>query len=170
MTVSIRYPVLILFILTILLSCYLGFSSIQLNNYDKLLHFIMFNILTIEFYFIWNTNYKNLKIINYLTFLICTLFGSILSEFIQNLINSNRIFDVFDILYNLIGSLIGLILSILYSNYKKNQLRNNKIKNRNKYKNIDIINDEGEEEGENVTNNDINDTNDYVNIQMKDLR
>ncbi|KAI5954531.1 hypothetical protein KGF54_002306 [Candida jiufengensis] len=171
--VKVRISVLIAFIITLILAGYLGFSSIQLIH-DKLIHFIIFCILTIEFYFIFDTQFKSLKLVRYLTFFICTIGGSISSEIIQNLINKDRIFDPIDILSNVLGSLLGLILSILYQNYrkslaKKERLKYHKLMNNssNGVEENAVLNDQEDELD--LGNSGRTTPSDYVNIQLKDV-
>ncbi|KAI5962194.1 uncharacterized protein KGF55_003270 [Candida pseudojiufengensis] len=159
--VKIRYSVLF------------GFSSIQIIH-DKIVHFITFGILTIEFYFIFDTQYKSLKLIRYLTFTICTIGGGIISEIIQHFVNQKRIFDPIDIVCNVLGSLLGLILSVLYQNYRKGIAK----KERLRYHKLMNNNPESLEENA-ILNEDTNEVelgsdgrstpSDYVNIQMKDV-
>ncbi|CAK9436907.1 uncharacterized protein LODBEIA_P14290 [Lodderomyces beijingensis] len=116
--VHIRYPVLIVFILTLIGAAYLGFAQIEVVH-DKLLHFVIFCILTVEFYFIFDAQFKSLKIVRYLTVAVCTFGGSISSEVVQKFVNKERVFDPYDILYNIGGSLLGLAICVAHSNYRK---------------------------------------------------
>jgi glycopeptide antibiotics resistance protein len=85
----------------------------------------MFMILTIEFYFIFDTQHKSNRIVRLLTFVICTIGGSITSEIIQGTVNSKRVFDVYDIVYNMVGSLGGIGLCTVYEHWaiKRNRLQ-----------------------------------------------
>lgn len=106
---------------------YLGFALIHLE-YDKVIHFTTFLILTIEFYFIFDT--KNKKLIRIITIVICTCGASIGLELIQHLINSQRIFDIFDILYNVCGSSIGLLIACIVHNWRISKMRQEKQRRR----------------------------------------
>lgn len=108
-------------------AAYLGFALIDIVH-DKLLHFVTFCILTVEFYFIFDTQFKSLKVIRYLTFAICTISGSIFLEVLQHLVNENRTFDVYDILSNILGSTLGLVLCVCYLNYKKGIAKRERLK------------------------------------------
>ncbi|EGW32414.1 uncharacterized protein SPAPADRAFT_153310 [Spathaspora passalidarum NRRL Y-27907] len=123
--VSVRLPVLVLFILTLVGAGYLGFASIHLP-YDKTIHFFTFTILTMEFYLIFNTKHKTSTILRLITFLVCTCGASISSEIIQNVVNPSRVFDVYDILFNMAGSLWGLIVCCVVQDWKMQ--RNKKLK------------------------------------------
>ncbi|CAH6719240.1 hypothetical protein CLIB1444_02S04038 [[Candida] jaroonii] len=129
------------FIVTLIGAGYLGFSSIELPH-DKLIHFITFFLLTLEFFFIFQT--KKIKQLIYITFIICTLGGSIASEFLQNFINPSRIFDINDIFYNVGGSIVALIISGVSSSWNR----------RRRYKRLDREDVETEE---------------YININMQDI-
>ena len=116
------------FVISLIVAGYLGFALIELTNHDKLLHFLTFLVLTVEFYFIFDTNHKSLKTLRYITLLVCTFAGSILLEVIQSLVNTTRVFDSMDIVYNVVGSFLGVILSSSYDVWavkrqKKNRFR-----------------------------------------------
>ncbi|VVT51902.1 uncharacterized protein SAPINGB_P003251 [Magnusiomyces paraingens] len=97
------------FLVLCALSAYLGFADIHLG-YDKALHAITFFILTLVFY--WTIDSSRKKSIN-LTFLVCTVFLGIGSEFAQNF-SPYREFDFKDILYNAAGSISAIALSAWY--------------------------------------------------------
>lgn len=83
---------------------YLGFADIKLPH-DKAIHFGAFFILTMLFY--WTLDLPRRRVIT-LSFLVCTLFGSIASEFAQDFLAQNRNFDSKDIAANVSGSLVAL--------------------------------------------------------------
>lgn len=101
------------FIISLALSIYLGFALISLKH-DKLIHFVTFFILTTEFYFIFDTR-NNFKKLRYVTFICCTLVSGIALEIVQNLVNPSRVFDVNDIIANILGSLCALGVTYVYS-------------------------------------------------------
>lgn len=135
---------------------YLGFSLIHLNH-DKLIHFVTFFILTIQFYFIFDSKLKSLKILRYLTFLICTIGLSVGLEIIQSIVNPKRVFDIYDIFCNVLGSMLAIVLAIIYQHL----VLKNKRKNRAR-KQPPIIEDP-EESSSDITEED------YVTIQMDDI-
>ncbi len=93
--------------MSLILAGYLGFSLFQ-TGHDKALHFVTFLVLTAEFYFIFDTNHKSLKTLRYVTLLVCTCAGSVLLEVVQSLVNSARVFDVYDIVANVCGSVVAV--------------------------------------------------------------
>ncbi|CAX45440.1 conserved hypothetical protein [Candida dubliniensis CD36] len=175
--VSIRYPVLILFVFSLIGACYLGFASIHLP-YDKLIHFTTFCVLTLEFFFVFDTQYKSLKVLRNITLIICTLGGSVGSEIIQNLVNPKRVFDIYDIVANILGSLLGLGLSVGYVTWSKNRARQKRINYRQLNTHIIEVPDDDDEESTDQDSTDIQEradaqsysSEDYVNIQLKDVK
>lgn len=93
------------------MAIYLGFADISLPN-DKLIHFGMFFVLSLLFYWIVDT--RMTWLVRNVTFIICTLIGGIGSEFLQHLISPFRVFDIYDIISNIAGSLLAIILSDIY--------------------------------------------------------
>lgn len=93
------------------MAIYLGFADISLPN-DKLIHFGMFFVLSLLFYWIVDTRITWL--VRNVTFIICTLIGGIGSEFLQHSISPFRVFDIYDIISNIAGSLLAIILSDIY--------------------------------------------------------
>lgn len=65
-------------------------------------------VLTVEFYFIFNTKRKELKMLRYITLLVCTGGAGIGLEILQSVVNPTRIFDINDIFCNIAGSLVGV--------------------------------------------------------------
>lgn len=90
------------------LAAYLGFALIHLPH-DKVIHFSTFLILTVEFYFLFDT--RNKKILRVITFIVCTCGAGIGLEVVQLMVNPIRIFDFFDIISNVCGSCLGLLIA-----------------------------------------------------------
>ena len=67
----------------------------------------------------FDTQYKSLKVLRNITLIICTFGGSVGLEIIQNLVNPKRVFDVYDIVANILGSLLGLGISVGYVTWVK---------------------------------------------------
>ncbi|RDW67991.1 hypothetical protein BP5796_07232 [Coleophoma crateriformis] len=109
----IRLPFAGAFVFLIFLSAYAGLTSLQLDGLinDKVLHFVTFFILTTCFYWILDTTRRrNLN----LTLLICTGFLGVGSEILQGVLPNDRVFDVYDIVANVVGSLSSVALSSWY--------------------------------------------------------
>ncbi|RCK63974.1 Uncharacterized protein C11E3.10 [Candida viswanathii] len=177
--ISIRYPVLILFVITLIGAGYLGFALIHLPH-DKLIHFTTFCILTIEFYFIFDTHYRSLKVLRGVTLVVCTFGGSVSLEIIQHTVNPSRVFDVYDILANILGSLLGLGISVGFMAWRKNTARQERIRYRQLNTQI-IGQDEDEDEDTegdttmetelpNHADTSLSASEDYVNIQLQDVK
>lgn len=111
----VRFPILLLFCITLLGAAYLGFSLIHLGH-DKAIHFTTFFILTSEFYCLWDL-FRPWKI----TFVCMCLGASIGLEYLQNFINSARVFDYMDIAYNVAGSALALVSCVAVHTYKRRQ-------------------------------------------------
>ncbi|EAZ63082.2 predicted protein [Scheffersomyces stipitis CBS 6054] len=155
--VSVRVPVFILFLVTLVGAGYLGFASIELQH-DKLIHFGVFLVLTTEFYFVFDTGHKSLKTLRTITFTVCTVGGSVGSEVVQSLVNPTRVFDIYDIGCNVLGSLVGLVAS---SSYEQWRVRQSKLQRTGRYRTVptDVIQSSSGSESEDS----------YVQIQMGDL-
>lgn len=134
-------------------AAYLGFALIQLHH-DKAMHFWAFLVLTVEFYFIFVTKRKELKILRYATFLICTVGASIGLEILQNMVNPTRVFDVNDIICNFTGSLVGLGLASGYLNWSLKRQRSQNLY----HQQIEPVTENTRTEGE-----------DYVKIELDDV-
>ncbi|OCT46556.1 VanZ domain protein [Cladophialophora carrionii] len=78
---------------------------------DKALHFICFFLLTVVFYFIFDTARRR---VIHLTLIICTLLLGVGSEVAQGLLPNDREFDAWDVLANVLGSLAALGLASAY--------------------------------------------------------
>jgi len=109
----IRLPFAGAFLLLLLVSGYLGLSSLQLGHIinDKVLHGLTFFILTTVFYWIVDTTRR--RNLNF-TLLVCTAVLGVGSEFLQGALPNGRDFNVYDILANVIGSLAALALCSWY--------------------------------------------------------
>jgi glycopeptide antibiotics resistance protein len=81
---------------------------------DKVLHFFGFLILTMLVYYCWelSTVYKNIMITSFILFII-----SVVSEIVQGLFTF-RVFDVQDIIMNLLGSFCGIVLTLVFDKFK----------------------------------------------------
>lgn len=159
-----------MFLISLCIAAYLGFALIELKH-DKLIHFTTFFILTSEFYFIFDTKYKSLKTLRYITFLTCTLCASLNLEIVQNMVNPERVFDFADVVYNFFGSLSGLLVSITLQTWRLKLARANRIKHRRLHGSgvaVEIGQEiENLQEGPASKHVDVDD--DYVNIEMKDV-
>lgn len=149
-----------MFLLSLLIAGYLGFALIHLGH-DKLLHFVTFFILTVEFYFVFDIRYKSIKILRYITFVICTLCGSVGLEIIQSLVNPKRVFDIYDISSNFVGSLLGLLFSTAFQALRVRRAKNKRLQ----YKKTKPVAFDDQESNA----ADDHETEEYVNIQMQDV-
>ncbi|MDI1485003.1 MAG: hypothetical protein OHK93_000137 [Ramalina farinacea] len=106
-----RYPFAGAFIALSLLAAYLGLSSVQIPQAnDKVLHFLAFFVLTLTFYWIFDSTRR--RILN-LTVSFVTIFLGLGSEAAQGLL-TERQFDPLDIAANIVGSLCALGLCSIY--------------------------------------------------------
>ena len=86
-----------------------GLQIAQVN--DKALHFVIFFILTLTFYWILDTTRRrNLN----LTLLIVTFGLGVGSEALQGFLPNDRHFDLLSIVANIVGSLLALGLCTIY--------------------------------------------------------
>ncbi|KAL9103958.1 MAG: hypothetical protein Q9163_001064 [Psora crenata] len=107
----IRYPFAGGFILLFLLAAYLGLGSLQIPQVDaKILHFITFFLLTVTFYWIFDTTRR--RILN-LTLLFVTVCLGLGSEGLQGVVTTRQ-FDLFVVVANILGSLAALALCTVY--------------------------------------------------------
>lgn len=93
--------------------------EVDLEFSDKVVHVIMYLGLTglIVGYGRLKTKYSSLKVV-----LFAVIFASMLGwliEILQEHVFSNRSFDVYDIMSNIIGSLLGAIIMNFIINSKK---------------------------------------------------
>lgn len=109
----IRIPIAIVFLLCCVLAGYLSLNKGSIpNNRDKLVHVIVFFVLTILFY--WSIDAPRKRAVN-LTLFVCCFVASIGSEFLQHLVTQGeRRFDINDIAANIVGSIFATVLSSLY--------------------------------------------------------
>ncbi|KAL2151341.1 hypothetical protein VTH82DRAFT_6439 [Thermothelomyces myriococcoides] len=139
----IRLPFAGVFVLLSLLAGYAGLSSLQLGGEgglpinDKVLHLLTFFVLTIVFYWVIDTTRRRTT---HLTLVVCTAGLGVGSEFVQAVLPNGRVFDIFDIVANLVGSLAGLGLC---SWYHKRMLER---KRRRKYAAVPTTGDAGGED------------------------
>lgn len=105
---KLRKVVLVALFVVCGIALYMGLADLSLPN-DKLIHFTAFFIITGLVY--WTFDVSNTRTVMKLTFMSCTLCGSIGSEFLQSLLTTRQ-FDVFDILYNILGSALALGISV----------------------------------------------------------
>lgn len=129
---QIRISFAIAFAVGCLCTAYLGLSanSIEQKHADKALHFGAFFIQTFLFY--WMIDAPRKKILKF-TIGICTITASIVSEFVQSIwTNSERKFDIFDIIANMVGSGLAAAASFFYHGRlleRRRQARYDKLRN-----------------------------------------
>ena len=99
------------FFVLLLLAGYAGLSSLHLDFNDKVLHLLTFFVLTLVFYWILDTNRR--RTLN-LTLIVCTGILGVGSEFLQGFLPNGRVFDIYDIVANVVGSLASLGLCSWY--------------------------------------------------------
>lgn len=116
-------------------------------------------VLTTEFYFIFNTKRKELKMLRYITLLVCTGGAGIGLEILQSIVNPTRVFDINDILCNIAGSLVGVGVSSGYLMW----IMKNKRPQKQSYR-MDVRQPLNRIEQDDV----VPEEEDYVKIEMKD--
>lgn len=116
-------------------------------------------VLTVEFYFIFNTKRKGLKVLRYITLLVCTGGAGVGLEILQNIVNPTRVFDINDIICNISGSLIGVGICSVYLTWTMK----NKRSQRQSYR-TDVSQPPSRIEHEDMAPEE----DDYVAIEMKD--
>lgn len=84
-------------------------SKLQPN--DKFIHLVTFFLLTLAFYWVFDTSRRRVV---HLTLLFCTLGLSIGSEVLQGILPNDRPFDPFDVVANVVGSLGAVALCGFY--------------------------------------------------------
>ena len=100
------------FCLLVLLSAYVSVTPPKIPQVnDKILHFLIFFLLTVTFYWILDTTRR--RTFN-LTLVLITFCLGLGSEVVQALLPKDRTFDPLDIAANLVGSLSALGLCTLY--------------------------------------------------------
>lgn len=109
----IRIPFAGAFFVLLLLSAFLGLSSVQIppSINDKVLHAATFFVLTLVFY--WIIDGSRRRVLN-LTLSTCTVLLGVGSEFVQVVLPNGRNFDLYDIVANIVGSLAALALCSWY--------------------------------------------------------
>lgn len=112
----VRVPILIAFCVTLLIAAYLGFGEVHFEH-DKAVHFITFFILTLELWFLWDR--LSARFASFLLMLV----AAVISEFVQNTVNPNRVFDKNDIYANLAGLMFAFTLCILAQQLRRKDRR-----------------------------------------------
>ncbi|EPE02373.1 hypothetical protein F503_03958 [Ophiostoma piceae UAMH 11346] len=109
----IRLPFAGLFFLLLVVAGYAGLTSLQLDGIvnDKVLHYVTFFLLTLAFYWIVDTSRR--RTVN-MALLVCTGGLGVGSEVLQGALPNGRVFDLFDIVANILGSLTALGLCSWY--------------------------------------------------------
>lgn len=103
------------FLLLLIIAAYVGLlphsTSTNIPQHlqpnDKFLHLITFFLISLVFYWVFETSRRRAV---HLSVGVCTLALGVGSEFIQGVLPNGRAFDLFDLIANLVGSLgaIGL--------------------------------------------------------------
>lgn len=104
------------FVLALIVTAILGFSLIHLVH-DKVAHFTCFYLLTFLFYWLIDFGQSFTSLVG-VSFIVCTVSGSIVLEFLQGIVNPARVYDTQDIIANMAGSCSGLISAIAFQLYK----------------------------------------------------
>jgi len=107
------YPA-VAFAALILISAYIGLAPNTVPSWkqsDKVLHFIVFFLLTLCFYWILETNKRRTL---QLTLFVCTFGLSVGSEIVQALLPNGREFDPFDVVCNVAGSGSAIAICLWY--------------------------------------------------------
>jgi len=131
----------------LLFAGYAGLTDVQIDAVvnDKALHLLTFFLLTIAFYWIVDTNRR--RTLNF-TLVVCTLGLGVGSEFLQAILPNGRLFDIFDVVANVVGSLAGIGLCSLY--HKRMLERKRSRRNYSAVPGEDIGDEEDLELGESV--------------------
>lgn len=166
----IRKSVLAGLAVTLVLSAYLGFAKISLPH-DKLIHFVTFFLLSLMFYWLFETS--STRAVRNLTFIICTLTGGIGSEFVQGLL-PYRDFDFKDIIANVLGSSSALVISMVYHKKiieQRRQQRYDQLRNSIPQDNEDVNFDMDLEHGvQSDRSNDLSRFSSREDITLKNMR
>lgn len=119
---KIRIPFVVVFVALVALAGLLGLTRSLRFTHDKLLHFTVFFVLALDFYWIFDATRK--QCIN-LTGVAIGGLGGVGSEFLQALLAApERQFDPLDILFNLLGCLSAILLCSWYHNRLLKRRRN----------------------------------------------
>lgn len=102
--------------MALIVTAVLGFSLIHLVH-DKAAHFSCFYLLTFLFYWLIDFGQSFTSLVG-VSFLVCTVSGSIVLEFLQGIVNPARVYDTQDIVANIAGSCLGLLSAIALQLYQ----------------------------------------------------
>ncbi|KAL8683044.1 MAG: hypothetical protein Q9186_000954 [Xanthomendoza sp. 1 TL-2023] len=108
----VRYPFAGAFTVLLLLAAYLRLSSMQIPQINPgVLHLVTFFLLTVTFYWIFDTTRR--RLLNF-TLLLITFALGLGSEALQYILPNGRIFDPVNVAANVLASLTALALCSLY--------------------------------------------------------
>lgn len=123
---KVRIPFAVVFIILILLSGYMGLAKSLHFDHDKIVHFLVFFILALDFYWIFDATRK--QCMNFTGVFIGGV-GGIGSEVLQSVVSApDRQFDPLDILFNLLGCILAIVLCSWYHNRLLQRRRNTRYK------------------------------------------
>ena len=92
-----------------------GVPSLGSSYDDKIYHFAAYVVLAI----LWLSYFKSFgKKYSLLVVFIVTFSFGVLLELIQHQLNSNRTYDIFDLMANCLGVIIGTIIALKINVYK----------------------------------------------------
>ncbi|ODV77911.1 uncharacterized protein CANTADRAFT_7387 [Suhomyces tanzawaensis NRRL Y-17324] len=100
------------FIVSLMGAAVLGFGLFHLTH-DKLIHFVTFMVLTIELWFVFDGKRSAGRKIR-LVVVAVVASASVVLEYAQSVINPSRVFDVYDIVYNVAGLVVGIVVCVVY--------------------------------------------------------
>lgn len=112
-TRPLKFRLTLVLVLTCLAAAYLGFALLSFA-YDKVLHFGVFFILTLELAYVFERPRPRLVMAT------CGA-GAVVSEFAQSLVNPKRVFDIQDIYCNVGGVVLALVL--LWTQWRRSKRR-----------------------------------------------
>lgn len=109
------YYVIIAIVLSILIAIVSlmpssGVPKVEIKHLDKLIHFTMYFVLSINYALALSFKYKKQNFKRWVYPFLLALSYGILIEIAQECFTSTRNFDVFDILANGIGSFFGILI------------------------------------------------------------
>ena len=96
-----------------------GESAIPVHFSDKFVHFVAYFLLTLSWFFVYNSKPRLLK--SYVTIAMLVFIYGIIIEVCQMLFTDERQADVYDMLANLVG--ISSALAIFKTYFKKKQMK-----------------------------------------------
>ena len=106
-------------------------SLFNIPNFDKLVHLIMFFLLTVLFSYPFSKlPVKTVAIASVFKVAFSVIVYGIIMEFVQKYFTSSRAFDMIDILFDSLGSFLGLVAIRQYM-YKKIGPNENRGRNQN---------------------------------------